>query len=87
MHEELVKSGMDELYYDLELKLSDVLAEMELHGIRVERNTLEEIGKDLDTKIVQIEQEIYRIGRHGIQYRIRRNSLARFCSISSVCLL
>ncbi len=68
MHEELVKSGMDELYYDLELKLSDVLAEMELHGIRVERNTLEEIGKDLDTKIVQIEQEIYRMA--GTEFNI-----------------
>ena len=68
MHEELVKSGMDELYYELELKLSDVLAEMEMHGIRVERSTLEEIGKDLDTKIVQIEQKFIRMA--GMEFNI-----------------
>ena len=68
MHDALVQSGMDKLYYDLELKLSDVLSDMELQGIRVERDTLEEIGKDLDEKIIRLEQDIYQLA--GTEFNI-----------------
>jgi len=68
MNDELTSTGMSELYYDLELKLSGVLAEMELTGIKVVAETLEQFGKDLDLKIHQIEREIYALA--GTEFNI-----------------
>jgi DNA polymerase-1 len=68
MADELTSTGMSELYYDLELKLSGVLAEMELTGIKVVGETLEQFGKELAHKIQQIEREIYALA--GTEFNI-----------------
>ena len=68
---------MAELYYDLELKLSMVLAEMELTGIQGKGESSNRFGEELIGTISRIEQEIYGHGGCGIQYRFaeaaRRN--------------
>jgi len=48
------------LYKELELPLSSVLADMEYTGIKVDRNVLMEIGQNLEKRLGNIEQEIYR---------------------------
>ncbi|GFR38067.1 DNA polymerase I [Insulibacter thermoxylanivorax] len=68
MHDELEKTGMNELYYDLELKLSRVLAEMELTGIKVKSEELERFGEELKERIREIEQEIYDLA--GTEFNI-----------------
>lgn len=67
MQEDLEKSGMTDLYA-LEMKLSTVLAEMELTGIKVQAETLEQIGAELAGQIREIEQEIYKMA--GVEFNI-----------------
>ncbi len=49
------------LYYDLELPLAQILGEMESIGVKVDRNTLLEIGRNLTEKLQQLESNIYEI--------------------------
>jgi DNA polymerase I len=48
------------LYYDVELPLADVLAEMERVGMPVDVRTLEEIGEEIEARIEEIEGRIYK---------------------------
>jgi DNA polymerase-1 len=51
--------GMNDLYYHVELPLCRVLAEMELHGFRVDRNALFSFGDMLSRQIEEKQNEIY----------------------------
>ena len=55
----LEKNGQKELYYDIELPLVRVLADMQIFGIRIDRHQLEDFSKMLDERIVQLTDEIY----------------------------
>ncbi|MFD0586441.1 DNA polymerase I [Paenibacillus sp. GCM10027627] len=57
--EELEKSGMSKLYFELEQPLARVLAGMEHQGIKVEREVLEQLGKSLESQLSTIMAEIY----------------------------
>lgn len=58
---ELHNLGMDELYYDVELPLVEVLASMECEGFKVDENKLVEIGSKFDVEINDLEEEIYKL--------------------------
>ena len=49
----------DELFNNIEMKLVYVLADMELTGIKVDKEYLEEVRDELDVKIKDLEKEIY----------------------------
>lgn len=53
--------GMTKLYYELELPLVRVLADMERAGIRVNRQKLRQQTIETGQKIQSLEQEIYRL--------------------------
>ncbi len=56
----LLKSeGLDELFYQMEMPLVPVLAEMEMHGVRVDSQALAQFSKELEGKLFQIEEQIY----------------------------
>lgn len=59
--EKISAENMDHLYYDLELPLTKVLADMEYTGVYVDRRELEKIGKDLDSQIEILTDNIYRL--------------------------
>lgn len=59
LNEELEKSGQKDLYYNVELPLIYVLADMELTGMRVDKQELEAFGRQLDEKLKQLVTEIY----------------------------
>ena len=50
---------MEKLFYEVELPLCRVLAEMELAGFRVDARALRAFGETLDEAIGQLEQQIY----------------------------
>jgi len=50
---------LQKLYNEVEIPLIEVLADMEFRGFRVDQNQLEEIGSDLEQKILQLTDEIY----------------------------
>lgn len=55
----LEELGMKELYYDLELPLCPVLAEMEREGFLVDRKALAAFGEMLDQRIEEDTKRIY----------------------------
>lgn len=59
LEEALKEHQMMELYKNIELPTIFALADMELRGIRVEREALKEYGEQLVGQIGQLEQEIY----------------------------
>ena len=59
MAPQLAETGMEKLFYEVELPLCRVLAEMELAGFRVDARALRAFGQALDEAIAQLEQRIY----------------------------
>ncbi|MFZ5753927.1 MAG: DNA polymerase I [Bacillota bacterium] len=59
LRKELEEQEMWDLYGELELPLSYVLAKMELTGVRLDRKILIEIGEELDKAINKYTSEIY----------------------------
>jgi DNA polymerase-1 len=56
---ELVEAKTEELFDTLEIPLLRVLAEMELEGIRVDKDFLKSLSAQLDSDILELEQKIY----------------------------
>ncbi|RVU54984.1 DNA polymerase I [Anaerosphaera multitolerans] len=55
----IAEQGMDELFYEVELPLIEVLSSMEFTGIRTRKSILDEIGFDLEDKLKELEKNIY----------------------------
>ena len=56
---QLKEMGLGELYFDIELPLCRVLAEMEAAGFRVDAEALREFGEKLGIAIGELEKRIY----------------------------
>jgi len=59
--QELVDTAMKELFEDLEMPLSRILADMEKQGIAVNKEDLIELGKEFEWQISKLVAEIYDI--------------------------
>jgi len=59
LKKELEEKELKNLYYDLEIKISPILARMEFRGIKVDLEKLEEFKKFLKKEIEKIAEEIY----------------------------
>ncbi len=57
----LEDSGLKELFYDIEMPLSQVLAKMELNGIKLDVAYLHKMKKELEHKISSLQQQIYKL--------------------------
>lgn len=53
------ENNQEFLLYDVEMPLSGVLADMEIRGFSVDKEMLEEYGKELDLRIKSLEDSIY----------------------------
>jgi len=58
---ELADNEMLPLFYDLEMPLSRILADMEKQGIAVNVEDLKELGREFEAQIDRLVQEIYEI--------------------------
>ncbi len=61
---QLAATGMSSLYRDIELPLCEVLASMEVIGVKVDAEGIKEFGKGLDGDIAKLRQEIYKLAGH-----------------------
>ena len=52
---------LKELFEKIEMPLVPVLAGMEAEGVRIDTETLRQIGKGLEAEIIQLEEEIYQL--------------------------
>lgn len=59
MEQRLEENGQHKLYFDIELPLVYVLADMETEGMGVDRKGLTEYGKSLESKIEELKNDIY----------------------------
>lgn len=59
MQEQLKENEQEELYFNIELPLVYVLADMQIFGIKVDNQTIIEYGENLDKKINTLTDEIY----------------------------
>ena len=58
---DLKEDGEESLFKDIEMPLASVLADMELTGIKVDKDYLKGIEIELDKKMKNIEKEIYEL--------------------------
>ena len=58
--EKIKDYGMKNLYYEVELPLVEVLSSMELIGVNTKSEILDEIGDDLDKRIEDLKEKIYK---------------------------
>lgn len=61
LRKELAETGNDALFYELELPLADVLANMEERGIRIDVALLEELGRELESDIARCQADFTRL--------------------------
>lgn len=59
LKEVLGEEELEHLFYDVELPLAKVLADMELTGVRVDKTVLEEQGTIIEKRIKELETQIY----------------------------
>lgn len=60
----LKETGVEDLFYNIEMPLVPVLAEMEMTGVRLDTYALAETSKVLTERMHQIEQNIYGLSGH-----------------------
>ncbi len=65
---ELKKHDCEKLFYDIEMPLMPVLAEMEMTGVVLDTNSLRQTSKDLTVRMNEIEARIYELA--GEQFNI-----------------
>ena len=62
---ELKQQGAEKLFYEIEMPLMPVLAEMEMTGVCLDTDSLSETSKQLTQRMLDIEQRIYELaGEH-----------------------
>ncbi|CAN5672970.1 DNA polymerase I [soil metagenome] len=59
LEKDLKDMGLVRLYYDMELPLAYVLAELQQIGMPVDAGTLEQVGQELEERIAGLEVRIY----------------------------
>lgn len=64
----LNEQGLLELFKNIELPLAEVLASMELAGIKIDRGYLESFGKELQERLSDIQKRIYTLA--GYEFNI-----------------
>jgi len=56
---EIKKHGLDTLFYDVEMPLIEVLADMEMAGIKIDLSLMDAFSKELEEELVSLEKRIY----------------------------
>lgn len=64
LKQRLKEAGVEQLFYDIEMPLVPVLAEMETTGVRLDTEALAETSKVLTERMKQIERNIYELAGH-----------------------
>lgn len=58
---EIKKNNQEKLFYEIEMPLIEVLAGMQIAGMKVEKNLLLDYGRELQDKINMLEKEIFEL--------------------------
>lgn len=61
MEKEIEKQGLKTLYYDIEMPLMEVLAKMEVNGVKIDTPALAKFSIELEEEIIKIEGKVYEL--------------------------
>ncbi|CAG7840185.1 DNA polymerase I [Clostridium haemolyticum] len=61
LQKEIKEANMEDLFYNVELPLTKVLASMECEGFKVDKDRLTEIGEKFKAEIKMLEKEIHKL--------------------------
>lgn len=59
--DKLKEAEVENLFYDIEMPLMPVLAEMEIGGVKIDTESLKETSKVLTNRMIEIEKRIYEL--------------------------
>jgi DNA polymerase-1 len=59
--EKLKEDSQEKLFYDLEMPLTSVLANMQAHGVKIDAEVLSVLSKELEKRLIDLRGEIYRL--------------------------
>ena len=57
----LAETGLEELFYTIEMPLVTILADMENHGVLLDREMLKELSDDFAARLARLEEQIFAI--------------------------
>lgn len=60
----LKKAGLDKLFRELEMPLVPLLSRLEMNGVALDMEGLAALDKELDTGLIQLEADCYRLAGH-----------------------
>jgi len=63
LEEKLKEKNLETLFYNLEMPLIEVLSSMEINGVSIDLEELENFSKELDQKLKKTVEEIYQISK------------------------
>ncbi|MBO5867245.1 MAG: DNA polymerase I [Clostridia bacterium] len=61
----LVENGVEHLYKDIELPLSDLLYRMEVEGVQIDVELLEQLSKDLHAQLEELTKQIHSLAEEN----------------------
>ncbi len=59
-YEKIKGDGQEDLFFNIEMPLVFVLASMQVYGFKIDRESLEDFGKNLDTLLSRLSDDIYK---------------------------
>jgi len=62
------QAGLERLYREIELPLIEVLAAMEIWGVKVDRDALKKLSRELESELQRLEKKIYEVS--GVEFNI-----------------
>lgn len=68
LEEELRDKSLLNLFFDIEMPLTEVLADMELYGVKLDLQVLRALSSDIEKRLAGLIEDIYRIS--GTQFNI-----------------
>jgi DNA polymerase I len=68
LEKQLSGKSLTKLFYDIEMPLVEVLAQMESNGIKIDLDILKNLSKDLEKRLIHLIEEIYTAS--GTQFNI-----------------
>jgi len=66
--QKIEENNLSQLFYDVEMPLVKVLADMEAAGVKLDVETLKQSSQELANKLISLESEIYEMA--GVQFNI-----------------
>jgi DNA polymerase-1 len=64
LSEELEEHGLSRLYYEVELPMADILADMQRIGMPVDREALQRVGEEIEREMERSQREVFAEAGH-----------------------